>query len=256
MAMNHLKIELGLPLNFQKVYFKYFLIRNSEMRAASSISAINIDSLLDEYIEKQKRLIKLEYRLETKEKQKTVIPTIDLLFILRTKSRAKKVKIWTTSLPLPKNLIPPEYLIINDPTYVNISDKIRVEFLDKSKKPIEGEVIKIRDGQLTALFKLAWNGNVKRHNCFIRFMPNDVVYLRKLESLKKLPYLNNNLKKMLCRIYPKNQMFPNIDLNLPSEYQFNDSQKRAIKMAVSNPFSLSQGPPGTGKMHTIGAIAI
>ena len=36
-------------------------------------------------------------------------------------------------MPLPKNLIPPEYLIVNDPTYANISDKMYVEFLDCSK---------------------------------------------------------------------------------------------------------------------------
>lgn len=49
---------------------------------------------------------------------------------------------------------------------------------------------------------------------------------------------------------------PEIELNLPYNYKFNESQKKAIKMYVSNPFSLIQGPPGTGKTHTIGAIAI
>lgn len=61
---------------------------------------------------------------------------------------------------------------------------------------------------------------------------------------------------MLCKIYPTEQKFPKMQLDLPVNYNFNDSQKNAIRMAVSNPFSLIRGPPGTGKTHTIGAIAI
>ena len=54
----------------------------------------------------------------------------------------------------PKKLESPEYLIVSDPTFVNVSDKIRVDILDSDKEPIEGTVMKIRDGELTAVFEL------------------------------------------------------------------------------------------------------
>ena len=88
-------------------------------------------------------------------------------------------------MPLPKNLIPPEYLIVNDTTYVNISDKMYVEFLDCSKDPIEGTVMKIKDGELTAVFELYWEEDTARHKCSIKFLPYDIVYKRKLNALYK-----------------------------------------------------------------------
>ena len=112
---------------------------------------------MKQYISKQRELIQLEYDLETEEKQKIGITSIDLCFILRSKTipkEKKETRIWTTTLPLPKNLIPPEYLIVSDPTFVNVSDKIRVDILDSDKEPIEGTVMKIRDGELTAVFEL------------------------------------------------------------------------------------------------------
>lgn len=222
-------------------------------------SKSNRNPNLRSYIKNQRELIKLEYELETKEKQKTKIESIDLCFILRTKTLpGEKIESrkWTTTLPLPKNLIPPEYLIINDPTYVNVSDKMCVEFLNCDKDPIKGTVMKIRDGELTALFELDWEEDSARHQCSIAFLPNDTVYKRKMDALNKLNNLNANLKNMLCRIYPTEQNIPDIELKLPMRYDFNESQIKAIKMAVSNPFSLIQGPPGTGKTHTIGAIAV
>lgn len=75
-----------------------------------------------------------------------------------------------------------EYLIMNDPTYVLISDKMKVEFLDYSKPPTEGKVIKLGKTQIL--------------------------------------------------------------------------QKKAIRIAVSNSFSLFQGLPVTCKTHTIDAIEI
>lgn len=166
---------------------------------------------LKQYVSEQKELIKLDYDLETEEKQKTDIPSIDLYFILRTKTLSgdsKEFRKWTTTLPLPKNLIPPEYLIVNDPTYVNISDKMHVEFLDCSKEPIEGTVMKIKDGELTVVFELDWEEDTARHKCSIKFLPNDIVYKRKLNALHKLKHLNENLKNMLCRIYPTKQNIP------------------------------------------------
>ena len=80
------------------------------------------------YISNQLSLVKLDYDLETKEKQKTAIYNVDLVFILRSTYWSKKTRNWTTTLPLPKNLIPPEYLIKNDPTSVNVSDKIIIYF--------------------------------------------------------------------------------------------------------------------------------
>ena len=41
---------------------------------------------LKQYVNEQLQLIQLDYELETNEKQKTEIPSIDLCFILRTKS--------------------------------------------------------------------------------------------------------------------------------------------------------------------------
>ena len=61
---------------------------------------------------------------------------------------------------------------------------------------------------------------------------------------------------MLCGIYPEKPIQKEITFYLPKNYPFNESQKKAIQMAVTNPFSLIQGPPETGKTHTIGGIAV
>ncbi|XP_056018047.1 helicase with zinc finger domain 2-like isoform X3 [Ostrea edulis] len=42
----------------------------------------------------------------------------------------------------------------------------------------------------------------------------------------------------------------NIELNIPNIVQNNEFQKKAIKNALTSPFSLIHGPPGTGKTHT------
>ena len=220
---------------------------------------------MKQYISKQRELIQLEYDLETEEKQKTGITSIDLCFILRSntiakekkeKKEKKETRIWTTTLPLPKNLIPPEYLIVSDPTFVNVSDKIRVDILDSDKEPIEGTVMKIREGELTAVFELDWEEDSARHKCSIKFLPNDIVYKRKMNAINKLKNLKKELKDMLCGIYPTNQRIPRMTIDLPEGYRLNASQAKAVSMSVSNAFSLIQGPPGTGKTHTIGAIAI
>ena len=161
---------------------------------------------LKQYISQQKELIKLEYELETNEKQKTKIPCIDLFFIARSTNTTRKTRKWTTKLPLPKNLIAPEYLIVSDPTYVNVSDKMTVEFIDHTDDPIEGKVEKIRDGELTAVFELDWEGETDRRKCSIKFSPSDTVYKRKMYALKQLNGLNKNLKDMLCRRYPNDQI--------------------------------------------------
>ena len=98
---------------------------------------------------------------------------------------------------------------------------MHVEFLDCSKDPIEGTVMKIKDGELTVVFELYWEEDTARHKCSIKFFPNDIVYKRKLNALHKLKHLNENLKNMLCRIYPTKQNIPKIELNLPYNYQFN-----------------------------------
>lgn len=130
--------------------------------------------------------------------------------------------------------------------------KIDLIFVLRSKAP-PGT---IRKWTTTVVFKLNWEEMLARHQCSISFAPNDIVHRRKIESLRKLNDLNDDLKNMLCRNYPKIRKIPTMNLHLPRNYAFNNSQIRAIQMAVSNPFSLIQGPPGTGKTHTIGAIAI
>lgn len=129
-----------------------------------------------QYITEQRNLIMLEYELEKNKKKQSKIPCIDLFFIARSNNTTGKKRKWTTTLPLPRNLIPPDYLIQADSAYVNVSDKIIVEFVGWNGYKIEGTVTKVKNGELTAVFDLTWSGEIARYMCIITFAPNDIVY--------------------------------------------------------------------------------
>ena len=161
-----------------------------------------------QYIQKQDDLIRKEFKLQKKLKSDSPLENVNLLFICRSLPNSKsRTRVWAITMPLPANLIQPDYLLINDPAYVNQGDGIGIKFVDeendeydestesddydffpknKRKKEfdIEGDVKLVTHGEVTALFYLdayIWEDcETVRKTCYIRFLPNRAVFQRKL----------------------------------------------------------------------------
>ena len=226
---------------------------------------------IHDYIDRQRTLLELAYHYESILKQTTKIPDTTLIInpsklITQITKEVDGHKIsftarkWMTQFPVPKNLIAPEYLINTNPIYINNTDIVKIKFLDDSHEPIQGTVIEVRNEIVKVVFYLdieKWKEECTvRSECKIVVFPSDIIFKRSKKALRELPSLNPDIQKMLCGILPKELDIPDMDLNLPRKWKFNESQEKAVRMAISNPFSLIQGPPGTGKTHTIGAITI
>lgn len=154
--------------------------------------------LINQYISNQRELINLDYQLQEKEKQKIKISNIDLVFFPKS-LQGLKTK-WETEIPVPRNLISPDYLIFPDPSYINHSDKVKVDFLDCEKDSIEGKIEKIKDNQLTATFHLDWEEESIRHMCSVTFLPNDSIFKAKLNALKNKLFKCSSSKHSLWHL--------------------------------------------------------
>ena len=185
---------------------------------------------------------------------------------------------WSTNLPVPSMLIPPEDLEITSPAYVNPGDGIQISW-NPEFNPMEfneqielliGEVKTVVHGTVHAVFKIKhglwppdailpeWPANIKppkRITYKICFLPNPSIYERRMEALEKIEFLPQIIQNVLIGKLPgpPNTKGENINLDFIT---LNPSQEKAATAASTNCLTVIQGPPGCGKTHTIGAIAV
>lgn len=205
---------------------------------------------LKTYVSEQRKLIKLDCQLAIQEIQNTAINNIDLNFI-RQSDLPSETKRWTTTL---HHL--DDFISMRKPPILYVSDIMHVDFLDSEKPSIEGIITKIQDNEIKAVFKLDCEDDLVTHKCNVQFKPNNAIIKLKLNSLNRIKYLNPYFKNIICQNYPKRPKKCKIKLLLPENIEFDKSQKSAIRLAFSTPFTIIRGPAGSGKTYTTGGITI